>query len=130
MEEAIKLLIGGAVLVLGFFIGNWIARNTPEEIKEGKNWFFGLVLIGLIGGIYGLVINNDFVLFTFFFIAIVSSRSLRGSLEEEGSKGGDGDEEKRESKKRGSKKKKSSKKKSSSKKSSKKKDSKKSKKKK
>ncbi|HKL23751.1 MAG TPA: hypothetical protein VJ912_00255 [Candidatus Nanoarchaeia archaeon] len=81
MQETCKLLIGIGVLILGFFIGNWISGVTKDEIKKGKKWFSYLVFIGLGGGIYGFIAGNDFLLFTFFFIAIVSSRSLKKSLE-------------------------------------------------
>lgn len=76
MLEIFKLLIGIAVLVLGVFIGNFLARQTKEELKDGKKWFKLIVLIGLIVGVTGLILRNDFLMFSFFFVAIVASRSL------------------------------------------------------
>jgi len=76
MEEVLKLLIGIVILVLGFPIGDLIARLTKEELSSGKNYFKILILIGLIGGLIGLIIKEDVLLFTMFFIAIVTSRSL------------------------------------------------------
>lgn len=78
MREAIKLIIGIGVLILGFFIGNFIARLTKDELVSGQIYFKSLVLIGLIGGIIGLIIQNDVLLFSMFFISIVSSRSVLG----------------------------------------------------
>ena len=100
MDEILRILIGGLFLILGFFVGNWIARVTREEIEKGKKWFFILVIIGLAGGIYGFIAGNDFLLFSFFFIAIVSSRSLRRSLEMKGEKGGDKKDTKNNKKKK------------------------------
>ncbi len=76
MEEVFKLLIGIGVLILGYPIGVLLRHLTKDELKYGQVYFKILVYIGLIGGIVGLVIGNDVILFTMFFIAIVSSRSL------------------------------------------------------
>lgn len=76
MQEIIQLLIGIAVLGLAFPIGNLLAKMTKEELKSGKKWFRLIVILGLIGGFVGLVIGNDILLFSFFFIAIVTSRNL------------------------------------------------------
>jgi hypothetical protein len=77
MQEAIKLLLGIAVLLLGFPIGNYLAKITEDELKSGQKWFKRIILISLIGVVIGLIIRNDVLLFTFAFIAIVTSRSLR-----------------------------------------------------
>jgi uncharacterized membrane protein YfcA len=77
MQEVYKILIGIAVLILGIPIGNILAKNTKEELKEGRKWFLLLILLSLIGAVLNLIFLNDALLFTFLFIAIVSSRSLR-----------------------------------------------------
>ena len=77
MQEAIKITIGIIVLVLGFPIGSLLARYTKEELAAGRRWFNLLVILSLIGAIIGLVMGNDFLLFTFAFIAIVTSRSMK-----------------------------------------------------
>ena len=76
MQEIIKLLIGIFVLFLGFPIGNFLAKQTKEELKDGRKYFAILVFVGLIGGLIGLIIGNDVLLFSMFFIAIVTLRSL------------------------------------------------------
>ena len=76
MQEFVKLLIGIFILVLGIPIGNFLAKITKEELKSGKVWFRWIVFIGLIGGFIGLIVGNDVLLFSMFFIAIVTSRSL------------------------------------------------------
>jgi len=76
MEEVIKLIIGIIVLIMGYFIGEILARYTKEELNPGRRYIKMVVMIGLIGGVIGLIIKNDFVLFGFFFMAIVASRSL------------------------------------------------------
>ena len=63
--------------ILGIPIGNFLAKITKEELKEGRKWFKLIVFISLIGGFVGLIIGNDILLFSFFFIAIVTSRSLK-----------------------------------------------------
>lgn len=72
-----NLLIGCLVLVLGYLIGILLARNTKEELKSGQKWFKLIILISLIGGFIGLLISNDTIMFSFFFIAIVTSGSLK-----------------------------------------------------
>lgn len=76
MQEVFKILIGIGVLLLGIPIGNLLAKNTKEELKAGQKWFRLILIISLIGGTIGLFIGNDVILFSFFFIAIVTSRSL------------------------------------------------------
>ncbi|MDD5699865.1 MAG: hypothetical protein PHH00_01575 [Candidatus Nanoarchaeia archaeon] len=77
MQEIIKLLIGIGVLILGFFIGNFLAAKTKEELKSGQKWFRIIVILSLIGGLIGLIVGNDVLFFSFSFIAIVTSGSLR-----------------------------------------------------
>jgi hypothetical protein len=77
MQEIIKLIVGCLVLVIGYFIGIILARETKEELKSGQKWFKLIILISLIGGFIGLIIGNDALMFGFFFIAIVTIGSLR-----------------------------------------------------
>ena len=73
----IELLIGIFVLILGIPLGNYLAKATKEELKAGQKWFKLIIIIGLLGGFIGLIIRNDIILFSFFFVAVVSSRSLK-----------------------------------------------------
>ncbi len=77
MLEVIKILIGIGILILGIPIGNLLAHFTKEELKDGRKWFRLIVALSLVGGFVGLIIGNDSLLFGMFFIAIVTSRSLR-----------------------------------------------------
>ena len=77
MQEIFKLLIGVAVLVLGYPIGILLAKYTKEELKQGRKWFKLIVFASLAGGVVGMLIRNDVLMFSFFFMAIVTSRSLR-----------------------------------------------------
>jgi len=77
MQEIFTLLIGVIVLVLGFPLGDFLASRTKEELKSGQKWFKMIVWISLICGFIGLLIRNDTIMFSFFFIAIVTSRSLK-----------------------------------------------------
>jgi len=77
MQEIIKLLIGVGILVLGFPIGSLLASKTKEELKSGQKWFKLIIIFSLTGGFIGLLIHDDVLMFSFFFIAIVTSGSLR-----------------------------------------------------
>lgn len=77
MEETLKIIIGIAVLVLAVPIGNFLAKITKDEQKQGKFWFRLITILSLIGGFIALILGNDTFLFALFFIAIVASRSLK-----------------------------------------------------
>ncbi len=77
MKEMFQFIIAIVILILGVPIGNILAKNTKEELKDGKIWFLILIFICLIGVILGLIFKNDILLFTFLFIAVVTSRSLK-----------------------------------------------------
>jgi hypothetical protein len=62
---------------MGYLIGELLARYTKEELTKGYKWIRIVVFIGLIGGVVGLILRNDFLLFGFFFMAIVAVRSLK-----------------------------------------------------
>ena len=72
----INIIIGIFVLFCGVFIGDYLAKITKEELKSGQVWFKLIIIVGLIGGFVGLWINNDTMMFSLFFVAIVTSRSL------------------------------------------------------
>jgi len=77
MQEIVKILIGVVVLIFGILIGNLLAKNTKSELKKNQKWFKLIIIISLIGGFTGLIIGKDAILFGFFLIAVVTSRSLR-----------------------------------------------------
>ncbi len=84
MMEILKIFIGIIVLILGIPIGNLLAGYTKEELKDGRKWFNLLIFIGAIGGIIGLIIGNDALMFSFLFIVVVTSRAtLREKLKKE-----------------------------------------------
>jgi hypothetical protein len=87
MQEVLKIIIGIAVLTLGIPIGNILAKNTKEELEDGRRWFLVLVLVSFIGAIVSLIFRQDALLFTFLFIAIVSSRSIVGKKKKVEKKG-------------------------------------------
>lgn len=77
MQQVVKLILGIAFLLLAFPVGNFLAKVTKEELKAGRKWFNLIIGLCLIGIIVSLVFMNDILLFTFAFIALVTSRSLR-----------------------------------------------------
>jgi hypothetical protein len=76
MVEFIRLIIGIFVLLVGVIIGNYLANNTKEELKDGQKWFKLIIIVSLIGGFVGLWIGSDVIMFSLFFVAVVTSRSL------------------------------------------------------
>ena len=77
MGEIIRLIIAILILLLGIPIGNYLAKQTKEELKSGQKWFKRLVILSLLGVLIFLIAGNDALLFSFAFIAIVTSRSLK-----------------------------------------------------
>jgi len=78
MEEIYLVFIGMGVLALGILIGEVLARVTEDEIGKGQKWFKTIVIVGILGAIVTLIFKNDFIFFGFLFMAIVTSRSLKG----------------------------------------------------
>lgn len=76
MQYIYKFIISAVVLLLAFPIGNLLRNLTQDEQKDGKKYFVILLWISLIIGTLGAIIKRDWMMFTFFFIAIVTSRSL------------------------------------------------------
>lgn len=74
--EILKILIGGLVLIMGYFIGGILAKTTKEELKTGQKYFKIIIWSSLLGGFFGAIISDDVLMFSFFFIAIITSRSL------------------------------------------------------
>ena len=72
-----RLIIGIIILASGILLGDYLAKKAKEELKAGQEWFKIIIVFSLLGGVIGLVLGKDFLLFSFFFIAIVTSRSLR-----------------------------------------------------
>ncbi|MBT3405135.1 hypothetical protein HN832_04400 [archaeon] len=77
MQEIWKLGIGIVFLLLGIPFGKFLAKITNEELKDGQKYFKLIILFSLIGGFVGLIIRDDILMFSLFFIAIVTSKSLK-----------------------------------------------------
>jgi hypothetical protein len=70
------MIIGIIILISAFFIGDFLAKKTEEELKPGKPYFKIIIYLSSIGSIISLILRSDVLLFTFLFIIIVTSRSL------------------------------------------------------
>ena len=77
MQQIYQLVIGFLLLAFAFPIGNLLARVTKEELKSGKKYFKILIILSLAGAVTSLIIRNDVFLFSFLFIAIVTSRCIK-----------------------------------------------------
>ena len=77
MQELVKIIMGVVVLALGIPIGNYLAKITLEEIETGRKWFNFVIFLSIIGAVVSLFFRNDVLLFSFLFIALATSRSLK-----------------------------------------------------
>jgi hypothetical protein len=77
MQKIIELAIGLVVLFLAIPIGNILAKATKEELAKGRKWISAFVVLMIVGGIISIIFKHDALMFTFFFIAIAASRSLK-----------------------------------------------------
>ena len=77
MEEVLRIVIGAIFILLGIPIGNFLAKITKEELKDGQPWFKAIITISLVGAIASVIYKNDLLFFSFLFIAIVTSKSLK-----------------------------------------------------
>jgi hypothetical protein len=77
MIELFQIIISICILALGIPIGNFLAKVTREELFFGQRWFRLIIILCLIGGSICLIIHNDILMFSLFFIAIVASRSIK-----------------------------------------------------
>lgn len=75
--EILQIIISITILILGIPSGNFLAKITKEELESGQKWFKFIIIICFIGAVISLFFSKDFILFTFLFIAIVTSRSLK-----------------------------------------------------
>lgn len=72
-----EILVGILVLIMGIFIGDFLAKLTKEELKEGQVWFKLIIVKSFFGVILSLILKNDVLFFSFLFIVMVTSRSLK-----------------------------------------------------
>ncbi|MCH8945421.1 MAG: hypothetical protein IIA85_00665 [Nanoarchaeota archaeon] len=77
MQDIFRIFIGIAVLLFGVPIGSYLAKLTKEELKQGQKWFKLIIIFSFLGSIVSLILKNDILFFSFLFIIIVTSRSLR-----------------------------------------------------
>lgn len=73
----LEFFIGIMVLFLGVFIGDFLAKVTKEELSASRKWIKLIAGVSLFFGFLCLLLNNDVLMFTFLFIAIVSARNLK-----------------------------------------------------
>ena len=76
MQEVLKLVIGIIFLILGFYIGNFLSKITKEELRKNQRMFRLIVVVFLLIGFGALFFRNDVIMFSSFFIAVVTSRCL------------------------------------------------------
>jgi ABC-type sugar transport system permease subunit len=73
----VTLFVGILVLVIGFFAGLLLANLAKDELKQGKKWFKMIIFVSLFSALLSFILGNDILLFSFLFIAVVTSRSWK-----------------------------------------------------
>lgn len=77
MTEIWRLGIGILFLILAFPIGSFLARITKDEIKDGQRWFKLIIYLGITGSVISIIIQDDILFFSFLFILVITSRSIK-----------------------------------------------------
>lgn len=73
MNEIISIL---SVIVLSVVLGIIVTRFTREELKDGKNWFIALIVLGIFGGIVSFVFGENIMGASCFGISLMGLISL------------------------------------------------------
>jgi len=76
MNEIVKIIIGTAIVILGFPLGSLLKSKTKDELKKGQVWFRAIILLSFAGAIISIILRNDALFFTFLFISAVTSKSI------------------------------------------------------
>jgi len=66
-------------LFLAFPIGNYLAKITSLEVKQGKIWFVILTMLSLFGFVFFLFLKNLEISISLLFICLVTYQSLKKS---------------------------------------------------
>jgi len=77
MEEVTKYILAILVLIVGYFLGIYLKKLTADEQVIGRKYFRIIAIVSATLSLSGLMAGKDWMLFTFAFIAIVTSRSLK-----------------------------------------------------
>jgi len=72
-----ELVVGILVLILAFPIGSYLRKLTLDEQKQGKKWFFYLMVLGVTGAVVSLILRNDVMMFTSLFASVIALQSWR-----------------------------------------------------
>lgn len=75
-----QIIIAIVVALLGYPVGLLIAKYTSEELRQGRKWFFAIIVACIIAIILSLIFFQDdapiFLIAVFVFIALLSLASL------------------------------------------------------
>ena len=76
MNILVKSLIGILALAIAFPLGNFLAKITKEELKNGKRWFKLIIILSSIGLVIGIIVKKIEIVFWFLFIVIIAKKCL------------------------------------------------------
>ena len=68
-------IFNATILVISFFVGLIIAKYAEDEIRQGKQWFILITILGVLLGILFVFAGSESEYLTFFAIAIIAGIS-------------------------------------------------------
>lgn len=77
MNEIYQFFLAGIVLIFGIPLGNFLAKITEEELKEGKKMFKILICLCSCFIVISIFLKNKILFSSFLFMTIIISRSLK-----------------------------------------------------
>ena len=77
MELIIRYLLGVVILIIAFPLGNYLAKITKEELKEGRKWFRLIIILNTVGIVIGIAMIKIELIFWFGFVMIITWRSMK-----------------------------------------------------
>ncbi|MEK6856198.1 MAG: hypothetical protein AABX66_03515 [Nanoarchaeota archaeon] len=72
----IEVVLDVFILIITVIAGFWIVAHTKEELKQGMPWFIAIVIIGLLFGVFFILLKNWAYALTCFALVIIAGISL------------------------------------------------------
>jgi hypothetical protein len=74
------------VLLLAIPVGLLVAYNSRDELIDGRKWFTYIFILSLLAGIWFYLIRQDFIMYSSFFISIMTLVSYIKSFDKKWTK--------------------------------------------
>jgi hypothetical protein len=79
-------ILNVVILLLAIPVGFLIAYLCRDELVQGRKWFQGVIALCFIGAIYFFIVENQIIVFSLAFLAIVAFISLLKSKDKKWAK--------------------------------------------